>query len=498
MGRAGQGAASEQVASARVAHRPPLFSSALLAKISGATFAPVDISALVFFRIAFGALMAWEVCRYFAYGWIGRQWIEPQFLFKYYGFSWVHPWPGDGMYIHWGVMGVLAVFITVGFLYRFAVPLFCLLFTHSFLLDQALYLNHLYLVCLLAFLLCFMPANRALSVDAWLWPAIRSQSTPAWTIWMLRFQMGVVYFFGGVAKISPDWLRGEPMRTWMARRSDFPLVGQFFREEWAVYFISYGGLLLDLLIVPFLLWRRTRLAAFTVAILFHVMNARMFQIGIFPWLGIAATAMFFPPDWPRRIIGWFRKPAARQKARRSGAATMPRFAGLALSLLALYAAIQLLVPLRHLLYPGRADWTYEGHRFSWRMKLHDRDARARFYVSDVDAWRTWEVKPRDFLRKIQISKMAARPDMILQFAHHLAEKLPRTGPNPLRVQAQVFSSLNGRKSQLLIDPDVNLAAEHRTLAHTPWILPLTEPLPDSRPTRTSKPTPSDTDEASAD
>ena len=474
----------------------------LFSRIANATFAPVDIASLVFFRIAFGALMTWEVCRYFSYGWIGRYWIEPQFLFKYYGFSWVQPWPGNGMYIHWGVMGVLAVLITVGCLYRFAVPLFFLLFTYSFLLDQALYLNHLYLVCLLALLLTFMPANRAFSIDAWLWPRIRSQTTPAWTIWMLRFQIGVVYFFGGVAKISPDWLRGEPMRAWLGRRTDFPLIGQFVREEWAVYFFSYGGLLLDLLIVPFLLWRRTRVAAFVVAVLFHLMNAQMFRIGIFPWLGIAATAMFFPPDWPRRIVSWFsrnKKPGPKV-ASAPPAPAMPRFAGIAVALLALYIAIQLFLPLRHLLYPGRADWTYEGHRFAWRMKLHDRLARAKFYVIDENSYRESEVPPRVFLSKMQAAKMAARPDMILQFAHHLAQKLPRTGPKPLRVEARVLASLNGRKPQLLIDQNVDLAAQPRTLRHTPWILPLTEPLPDKRAERPRRATPApiDTDEQSAD
>ena len=478
---------------------PP--SRSFFSRIARATFAPVDIASLVFFRIAFGALMTWEVCRYFAYGWIGRYWIEPQFLFKYYGFSWVHPWPGNGMYIHWAVLGVLAVFITTGFLYRVAVPLFFLLFAHSFLLDQALYLNHLYLVCLLALLLTFMPANRAFSIDAWLWPRIRSQTTPAWTIWMLRFQMGVVYFFGGVAKISPDWLRGEPMRNWMSRKTDFPLIGQFFREEWAVYFISYGGLLLDLLIVPFLIWRRTRVAAFIVAVIFHLMNARMFQIGIFPWLAIGATAMFFPPDWPRRIVNWLgdkRKRKPKQPA--SDAPLMPRFAGTALTFIGLYVAIQVLLPLRHVLYPGRADWTYEGHRFAWRMKLHDRDARAKFYVIDESSYRQSEVPTRVFLRRMQANKMAARPDMILQFAHFLRDKLPRTGDKPLRVEARVLASLNGRKPQLLIDQNVNLAAEKRTLWHVPWILPLTEPLPDRRntPQRRERPTPTDTDEQSTD
>ena len=489
-------AGSDSSAAPEATHAGTSFSS----RIARATFAPVDIASLVFFRIAFGALMTWEVCRYFAYGWIGRYWIEPVFLFKYYGFSWVHPWPGNGMYIHWAVLGVLAVFITTGFLYRVAVPVFFLLFAHSFLLDQALYLNHLYLVCLLAFLLSFMPANRAFSIDAWLWPRIRSQTTPAWTIWMLRFQMGVVYFFGGVAKISPDWLRGEPMRNWMARRTDFPLIGQFFREEWAVYFISYGGLVLDLLIVPFLLWRRTRVAAFIVAVLFHLMNAQMFRIGIFPWLGIAATAMFFPPDWPRRIVNWLGDAKKRKPKQAAAAPSLPRFAGTALTFLALYVAIQLLLPLRHLLYPGRADWTYEGHRFAWRMKLHDRDARAKFYVIDENSYRQSEVPPRAFLSRMQANKMAARPDMILQFAHHLRDKLPRTSDKPLRVEARVMASLNGRKPQLLIDQNVNLAAEPRTLRHVPWILPLTEPLRERRSTspRRERPTPTDTDEQSAD
>ena len=483
------------VESRRTTATPP---RSLLHRLRDAAFAPVDIASLVFFRVAFGALLTWEVCRYFSYGWIARYWIEPQFLFKYYGFSWVQPWPGNGMYIHWAILGVLAVFIATGFLYRISIALFFLAFTYSFLLDQALYLNHLYLVCLLAFLLSFMPANRAFSIDAWLRPGIRSQTTPGWTIWMLRFQMGVVYFFGGIAKISPDWLRAEPMRTWMAHETDFPVIGKYFTEEWAVYFISYGGLLLDLLIVPFLLWRRTRVAAFIVAVLFHLMNAKLFHIGIFPWLGIAATAMFFPSDWPRRVIGWFRRGSARTAAPTMPTA-MPRHAGVALTLLGIYVATQLLVPLRHLLYPGRVDWTYEGHRFSWRMKLHDRVARARFYVVDDNSWRQSEVPPRVFLRRTQASKMAARPDMILQFAHYLAEKLPRTGPKPLRVEARVLASLNGRKPQLFIDQNVNLAAEPRTLRHAPWILPLTEPLPTARrPERKDKPAPTDTDEASGE
>jgi hypothetical protein len=379
------------------------------------------------------------------------------------------------MYIHWAVLGVLALFITAGFLYRLSAALFFIGFTYCFLLDQSTYLNHFYLVCLLSFLLIFMPAHGALSVDAWLRPRLRAQTTPAWTIWMLRAQVAAVYFFGGIAKISPDWLRGEPMRSWMARDTDFPVIGQFFREEWAVYTVAYGGLLLDLLIVPCLLWRRTRIPAFAVAVIFHLINARLFQIGIFPWLAIAATALFFSPSWPRRLVRLLRG-AALPASSESSPPALPRHPRLVLGLLALYIAIQLLVPLRHLLYPGRVDWTYEGHRFSWRMKLHEREARARFYVIDDNSGQTAEVHPRAFLTRRQAGKMAVRPDMILQFAHFLREKLPRRGPKPLRVEARIMASLNSRPPQLFVDQNVNLAAEPRTLRHAPWVLPLTEPL----------------------
>src|SRR5207253_9486209 len=104
--------------------------------------------------------------------------------------------------------------------------------------------------CLFSFLSIFVPANRAFSIDAWLNPKIRSQTTPAWTLWLLRAQIGDVYFYGALAKIEPDWLRGEPVRPWLERRTDFPLLGRFVREDWMLYGAAYGGLVLDLRIVP--------------------------------------------------------------------------------------------------------------------------------------------------------------------------------------------------------------------------------------------------------
>lgn len=267
----------------------------------GGLFAPVDIASLCFFRVAFGSLMYWEISRYFSNGWVGPLYAEPTFRFTFYGFGWIRAWPDQWMHLHFLTLQVLALLIAVGYLYRVSAALFFLGFTYIFLLDQANYLNHFYLICLISLLMIFVPAHRAFSVDAWMRSRIRSRTIPAWTLWLLMAQVGLVYFYGGLAKLNGDWLRGEPMRTWLAVRTDFPVIGRFFTEEWMVYLFSYGGLLLDLLVVPFLLWRRTRLAAFAFALSFHLTNVQLFDIGVFPWFMMAATLLFFPPWWPRAV-----------------------------------------------------------------------------------------------------------------------------------------------------------------------------------------------------
>ena len=446
------------------------------ARVLDRAFARVDIASLVFFRIAFGSLMVWEVGRYLSHHWIAKYWIEPRFSFKYYGFSWVHPWPGNGLYIHWAALGVLALFIAVGFLYRLSAALFFVGYTYTFLLDQASYVNHTYLICLFSFLLIFVPANRALSIDAWLNPRLRSEVAPAWTLWLLRTQIGVVYFFAGLAKISPDWLRGEPLRTWLANTTNFPIIGRLLREEWAACSLSYAALLLDLCVVPLLLWRRTRVAAFCAAVIFHLLNARIFYIGIFPWLAIAATTLFLSPSWPRRLASIFRI-GSESSFVSDGTAPSRRSQPVVLTLVAIYIAIQLLVPLRPFLYRGGIEWICAEHRFCWRMMLLNQWMRANFYVTDPNSGETFQVIPGDYLDGWQVQRMRWRPDMLVQFAHYLAKVMPRSGPKPLRVEARVLVSLNGRKPQLFVDQNVDLVAEERPLGRPRWLLEVHEPLP---------------------
>ena len=53
--------------------------------------------------------------------------------------------------------------------------------------------------------------------------AERPTVVPIWVVWLLRFQVGMVYFFSGLAKVNGDWLlRGEPLATWLPARADLP------------------------------------------------------------------------------------------------------------------------------------------------------------------------------------------------------------------------------------------------------------------------------------
>ena len=436
-------------------------------------FAPVDIASLACFRIAFGALMAWEVTRYFGHRWIQASYVQPTFHFKYYGFEWIEPWPGHGMYVHFAALGALALCLMIVLFYRAAAGLFFLGVSYVFLLDQAYYLNHLYLISLLSLLLVFVPAHRALSFDAWRRPALQASTAPAWALWLLRAQVGIPYFYAGLAKLNGDWLRGEPMRQWLAKGASLPVIGPSLGTEWATFF-SYGALVFDLLVVPALLFRPSRPFAFALAMVFHGLNAMLFSIGVFPWLMIAATTLFFPPEWPRRFgVPLPRSPVTDPAW--DAARLLPRQRA-ALAVLGGYLAVQLLFPLRHFLYPGNVNWTEEGHRFSWHMKLRDKEARALFRLRDASTGTTWEVSPRWHLTRRQAEEMASRPDMILQFAHHLAAEARRRGQARVEVRALVTATLNGRRPQALVDPEVDLAKEPRSLRPAWWIMPLREPL----------------------
>lgn len=428
-------------------------------------FVPVDIAPLVYARIVFGVVMLVEVCRFASYGWIRRYYVEPTFTFSYPGFGWVKPLPGPGMYVVFAVLGGTAVMIALGLFYRVAVTVFAVAITYVFLLDQTHYLNHMYLICLLAALLAVVPAASAASIDA-RWKRTSVQTVPAWCVWLLCGQIAVVYVFGGIAKLDGDWLSGVPAGMFL---DNIELTESLARSELGRKAFAISGLLFDLLIVPALLWRRTRLLATVAALAFHLSNFKLFQIGIFPWLMLALTPMFWPPAWTRRLLAFLR--LLPREIRPEPPAPPVTARPWVIRGLAAYAAFQLFMPLRHWLYPGEVNWTEEGHNFSWHMKLRVKSGTTRFVARDKATGATKKIAPSLYLTRRQAKKMATRPEMIRQFAHEIARRLQEEGWNDVEVRAIASARLNGRPMQSLIDPEVDLAARSFSLLSADWIVP---------------------------
>jgi hypothetical protein len=423
-------------------------------------FAPVDIAPLVFFRITFGLLMILEVVGYTVAGLVRHNWVRPEIHFTYFGFGWV-PGLGDWTYALVALCLLAAFGIMLGAWYRISAAIFAFGFSWFYLIEQSNYMNHFYLICLLAFVAFAIPANRAFSIDTRRNPEKRASTVPAWTLLLLQAHIAIAYFFGGLAKLNSDWLRGEPIRTWIHEGAMGRNLPSFFHNEYGVYALSYGGLLFDLLVVPLLIWRKTRWLALAAALFFHLSNAYLFNIGVFPFLSIAMTLLFLDPAWHRKLLRLHRS-SAPAKSLQWGARSF------VLPALALYFTWQLFLPFRHWLYPGNVHWTEEGHRYSWHMMLRTKSAHAYFILEDRQNGTLWRIRPEFYLSRRQFRKMSVHPEMLLQFAQYLRKSWTHDN---VAVYAVSLVSLNDHPPALLVDPQVDLSREKLTLAPSTFILP---------------------------
>ena len=79
----------------------------------------VDGASLAVFRIGFGAIVFWEVVRYLANDWVRELFLAPHFLFQFPLVP-VSPWPEGWLYVHFLVLGVAALCVSLGLFYRVA------------------------------------------------------------------------------------------------------------------------------------------------------------------------------------------------------------------------------------------------------------------------------------------------------------------------------------------------------------------------------------------
>lgn len=414
----------------------------------------VPAGSTVAFRVALGCLIAISMARLLWRGWVGEFYLAPRHHLTYPRFEWVHPLPGALMYAHIIALGVLGLAIAAGRHTRTCAALFVVGFAYVELIDAALYLNHYWFMTLAGVVVAIVPQPAA------------DGTVPAVTVWALRFQLAVVYVFAGIAKLNGDWLlRGQPMHIWLAARTDRALIGGWLDDPGVAVALSWAGAAFDLTIVAWLLWRRSRPWAYLAVIAFHSATAALFQIGLFPWVMIALTPIFFAPDWPQRIAGHTPRSPSR-------AAERPARWRWTVAALAVLAAVNVVLPLRHWVAPGDVRINDDGYYLAWRVMLVERVASVRFEVTDHVSGVTTVVDPSDVLSQWQVAQATARPDLILATAHIIAGE----HAHPVSVRADAWVSVNGRPRQRWIDPDVDLARVSRTAPAATYVLALDPPV----------------------
>ena len=443
---------------------------------------PVSADALAVFRMVFGALVTIGALRFLNNGWVESFFAKPTYFFTFDFAPWVEvgpPWLMLSLVIALAVLGIL---VALGLFYRVAIVLLFGIFTYLELTDVTNYLNHYYQVSILGFLLCLMPLHRHWSLDARRNPSIRSEVMPCWMVYLLRFQVGIVYVFAAVAKMNTDWLvHAQPLNIWLLARTDTPVIGEMLGAFDVALVMSWGGFLNDVLVVPALLFKPTRKWAYLVVVTFHILTGYLFNIGMFPLIMIGTATIFFDPDWPRRLGSRWRHRSSGERSDSPPISTdaLPmRLDKQGLLLLLIWCSVHVAIPLRTFAYAGPTNWHEQGMRFSWRVMVREKNGSVMYKVTYKGRRRARLVSPSKYLTAAQEREMSGQPDLILQLAHHIAEDFRTRGFEDVEVRADAVVSWNGRIPARLIDPTVDLANEEISFfRNAPWILPAPETAP---------------------
>lgn len=432
-----------------------------------------SIAPLVVFRVAFGLLLLYSNFRTFQKGWIKELYIDPVFHFGFV--TWLTPLKGEGMYIIFGLLMLSSIGIILGFLYRLSTTVHLILFVYVELLDKTYYLNHYYLVSLLVFWMIWVPAHHWYSIDAKLFPKIKSTSCKNWHILIFKIQLSIVYFFAGLAKVNPDWLlRAQPMATWLPGKYQLPIIGPFMPLKEIAFLFSWAGCLYDLTIWIFLWIRKTRGLAYLGVLVFHILTGILFpRIGMFPYIMIISTLIFFSSTFHERVLKFIGGglPSNGQPPAMEVISSFRQ--SIASKIIMAYIVVQLFLPLRYLWFGGNLFWHEKGYRFSWRVMLMEKNGYTSFIVRDPVKNIQKEVDQSLYLTPFQEQQLRTQPDMMIQFGRFLGGVFKEEHGYDPEVYVKSRISLNARRSQVFTDETYDIYKNKNPMREG-WIIPFKE------------------------
>jgi hypothetical protein len=437
----------------------------------------IDPHVLSIFRILFGISMAYEMIVYFRMNLMRNMFVLPAINFQYDFFRWVKPFPEMWLNLVLGAMLVCSLAVIAGVFFKWACRLFTIGYLYILLLDKSIFNNHIYLFLLLALLLSFTDADKCWSLRK---KSSQLSQIPRWQVFILQLQIIIVYFYGGIAKLTYDWLfRCQPVRTLAGQITDDKWFGWLLKSEIGIYLFNYGGLIIDLG-APLLLWfKPLRKWAIYVYILFHILNASIFpDIGIFPYVMLLSLILFYDTNEVLFLKLLTPSSPVSKKLKKiptalSEQVTNPNRKPV-IVFLSVYFIFQLLFPLRGFLLPNDMDWTTIGNRFSWRMKVDTRQIEEmEFNVIDTDVHTISPVAIQYLVNDVQVMNLSMDPRSVADFAKLIKAKSEEKGTRFPQVMAKIKVRYNGRAPQYFVNPDKNLGiAEYSVFKRIDWVLPL--------------------------
>jgi vitamin K-dependent gamma-carboxylase len=438
----------------------------LIPRIQAFIERPIDGRSLGIFRLAFGLFMVYQCYYYYSVELIQKGFLAPALLFGYDWFPFLDVLPEPAMQGILILMAIGAMLMALGVWMRVGCIVFSLGQAYFLFLEKAYYNNHIYLFVLIPLLLCFTHADHFVSLRSM---KGRVGAIRRWELFILQLQIAIVYFYGGLTKINPYWLfEQEPARTAINTMPSNLIFNTLMGNEWGVYLLIYGGLLLDLS-APFLLWhKRVRNWAIWLFIAFNLTNSQIFDdIGVFPFVMLGTIILFYGADelpLLRRLPGALTDAAAKN---------LPQSPSWAINVLVGYFAIQLLFPFRGHFLPNPLDYTTIANRFSWRMKVDTRKIEElSFTVIDPGSNTRIPIDIAQLLNPVQINALALDPRNVVQFAHYLKREAVKRDIRNAEVKARIRIRYNGGPPQYYIDPNTDLGeAEVNPFRPIPWLVP---------------------------
>ena len=431
-------------------------------------FKQIDNTGLVLFRAIFGLLISIEAFGAIATGWVRRVMVEPEFTFNFIGFDFLQGFIGEGMYLYFAIMGIFGLMVMLGYKYRYAMFFYALLWSGVYFMQKTSYNNHYYLMVLLCWLMAFLPANKDFSLDAKLNPSFKSFAMPQWVKWAVILQVGIVFIYGSVAKWYPDWLDGTAPGLLLRSKKEYWLIGGLLQETWAHYVVAYFGIIFDLLIIPMLLWKRTRLLGFYLSLFFHLFNSIVFQVGIFPYMSIAFALFFFSSETLQKRF------LPKKQLYAGDEIIIPKYNNILIGLFSVYFIFQIGMPLRHWAIPDDVLWTEEGHRLSWRMMLRTKGGTLAIHIEDKATGKKEVYDYNKILSKKQRRVVKTKPDLLWQLAQKI-KALEKEKGNDVAIYINAKVSVNGGPYFPFTNPEIDITnQEWKPFTHTEWLLPSPE------------------------